>query len=186
MRSVDLFGRGSGAAVALAITVARPSFVHRLILHDLPLLTAVERARFSQDYTPPIEPTWDGGHLYKAWLMLRDDQIYWPWFDRRSRTIRPIDFEGNPGQLHERLFEVLKARRSYGQTTQAAFRYQTHANLKRVACPTLMIERDGDAFAGRHEPVVSNLQVITTATIDRSETSFKQEVESFLEPGCRV
>lgn len=186
LRSVDLFGRGSGAAVALAITVARPSFVHRLILHDLPLLTAVERARFSQDYTPPIEPTWDGGHLYKAWLMLRDDQIYWPWFDRRSRTIRPIDFEGNPGQLHERLFEVLKARRSYGQTTQAAFRYQTHANLKRVACPTLMIERDGDAFAGRHEPVVSNLQVITTATIDRSETSFKQEVESFLEPGCRV
>jgi hypothetical protein len=80
LRSVDRLGRGSGAAVA--ITVARPSLVHRLILHDLPLLTAAERARFSQDYTPPIEPTLDGRHLYKAWLMLHDDQIYWPWFGR--------------------------------------------------------------------------------------------------------
>jgi len=182
LKSVDLFGRGSGAAVALSMAVARPSLVHRLILHDLPLLTAAERARFARHYTPPIEPTWDGGHLYKTWLMLRDDQIYWPWFDRRRRAIRPIDFKGSPEQLHARLFEVLKARGSYGQATQAAFQYQAHADLKRLAHPTLLIEREGDVFAGRYKAVLANSPVITVA-IDRTETSLKRKVESFLDEG---
>jgi hypothetical protein len=160
--------------------------VHRLILPDLPLLTAAERARFSREYTPPIEPTWDGSHLYKTWLMLRDDQIYWPWFDRRRHAIRPIDFKGSPDQLHARLFEVLKARRSYGLTTQAAFQYQAHADLKRLARPTLMIEREGDVFAGRYKAALANSPVITTVAIDRNETSFKREVERFLDAEHRT
>ena len=183
LRDIDLFGRGSGAAVALAIAVARPSLVNRLILHELPLLDEVERARIVQKYTPPIEPTWDGGHLYKTWLMLRDDQIYWPWFDRRREAIRPIDFQGSPQELHERVFEVLKARHTYGLTTQAAFRYQAVEGLGRLDCPTLLIERQGDVFAGRQETLMRSLSGISTAKIDRDAATLMQTVERFLNLG---
>lgn len=178
--AVDLFGRGSGAAVALAIAATRPARVRRLILHDLPALTAAERAAVRRDFTPPIEPTWDGGHLYKAWLMLRDQQIYWPWFDRRRQAIRPIDFEGSPRQLHDRLFAVLKARRTYGLTAQAAFRYRASSDLKRLTRPTLMIERDGDVFAGRHDSVVRTLPNVATVRLERNPAAFRHAVEKFL------
>lgn len=182
LRSVDLFGRGSGAAVALSIAAVRPDLVNRLVLHDLPLPTETERRRFARQFTPPIEPTWDGGHLYRTWLMLRDQQIYWPWYDRRRGAIRPVDFEGTPMDLHQRLLEVLKARRTYGLTTQAAFRYGAATDLKRRICPTLILEQAGDVFASRVERAIRKVPGVTRVTIERDTDVLVREVARF----CRA
>ncbi len=180
LHSVDLFGSGSGATVALAIAAARPRLVHRLMLHDLPVLTPMERRQLARHYTPPIEPTWDGGHLYKTWLMLRDQQIYWPWFDRRRQAIRPVDFVGAPLPLHQRLLEVLKARPWYGLTTQAAFRHKAALDLKRRTCPTLVLDRAGDVFAGRIRSAVRKAPGVSFVTVERDAGTFVRKIDNFL------
>jgi len=186
LRSFNLFGRGSGATVALSIAAAQPQSVHRLVLHELPVLTAAERGQLARHYTPPIEPTWDGGHLYKSWLMLRDQQIYWPWFDRRREAIRPIDFEGTPLQLHQRLLEVLKARTSYGLTSQAAFRHKAPLDLERRTCPTLILEREGDVFAGRLRSAVRKAPGVSFVTVQRDAGTFVREIDRFLRAGISM
>jgi len=180
LRTVDLFGRGSGATVALAIAAVRQKMVHRLVLHDLPVVTAMERGQLARHYTPPIEPTWDGGHLYKTWLMLRDQQIYWPWFDRRREAIRPVDFEGSPLDLHQRLLEVLKARHTYGLTTQAALRHKAALDMKRRTCPTLVLEQVGDVFAGRATLAFVKAPRASFAPVQRDADSLARATESFL------
>ena len=180
LRTVDLFGRGSGATVALAIAAARPQMVHRLVLHDLPVVTAMERGQLARHYTPPIEPIWDGGHLYKTWLMLRDQQIYWPWFDRRREAIRPVDFEGTPLDLHQHLLEVLKARHTYGLTTQAAFHHKAALDMKRRTCPAVVLEQEGDVFTGRANSVVRKVPGISFMTVGSDSEAFVQEIEGFL------
>ncbi len=144
---VDLYGRGSGASVALVLAARYPKLVRRLALHDLMVLPATERRAIARNMTPPIAPTWDGAHLYRTWLMLRDDSIYWPWFRRERTAIRRIDFDASPAALQDRVLEVLKAWATYGVTTQAMLRYRPEANLAKLTMRVLVVAQTGDVFA---------------------------------------
>ncbi len=143
----DLYGRGSGAAVALSLAARHPGLVSRVMLHDLPLHDDGRRRDLAQNLTPPVEPSWDGAHLYRTWLMLRDEAIYWPWYRRERAAIRPVDLDTPPADLHARVIEVLKARRTYGLTTQAALRYRPESDLSRLTTPLLAIAQTGDVAA---------------------------------------
>ncbi|MBM3502456.1 MAG: alpha/beta fold hydrolase [Alphaproteobacteria bacterium] len=127
---VDVYGVGVGAAIALRLTARHGERVAGLVLEDLPRWTKEERREFTHAYTPPIEPTWDGGHLYRTWLMLRDQHAYWPWYRRTRMAIRRVDLTLRPEELQARLLEVLKAYRSYGEAFQAAVRYRPEPDLR--------------------------------------------------------
>lgn len=144
---IDLYGRGSGAAVALSLTAQNPKLVRRLVLHDLMLLPAAERQAIAHHMTPSIAPTWDGAHLYRTWLMLRDALIYWPWYRRERPAIRRIDFDLSPAELQDRVLDVLKAWKTYGLTTQAMLRYRPQTDLATISAPVLVVSQTGDVFA---------------------------------------
>ncbi|MEQ8246225.1 MAG: alpha/beta fold hydrolase [Alphaproteobacteria bacterium] len=144
---IDLYGRGSGAAVALSMTAHYPKLVRRLVLHDVMLLPAAERRAIATDMTPSIAPTWDGAHLYRTWLMLRDASIYWPWYRRDRQAIRRIDFDLSAAELQDRVLDVLKAWPTYGLTTQAMLRYQPQTDLAKIRTPVLVVSQTGDVFA---------------------------------------
>jgi pimeloyl-ACP methyl ester carboxylesterase len=143
LSSVDVYGQASGGSVAIELAASEPRSVRRLVLHGVNLFPAAERRRLAANYTPPIEVQWHGGHLYATWLMLRDDQVFFPWFDRRRTARRLIDGSWDAETLHRRAVEVLKARRTYHLLTQAAFRYDVAGRLPKVRATTLVAAEKG-------------------------------------------
>ncbi|MSO64659.1 MAG: alpha/beta hydrolase [Alphaproteobacteria bacterium] len=135
---VDLYGEGAGAAVALAFARRFPASVRSLVLDDLRIYSRAERHDLSRAAAPPIVPSWDGSHLYRTWLMIRDHFIYRPWYARTRNHIRRVDLMLKPAELHARVLEVLKQPRHYGDLLQVALRYRPERDLPALRLPVLL------------------------------------------------
>ena len=114
-----LYGIGFGSSVALAFANAHPGRTVALALQGLLLPDAGERADMRDRYAPPIAIAADGGHWYRTWLMLRDSQVYWPWYDRRRAALRRVDADFAARPLHRWTMDVMRAAATYGDLIRA-------------------------------------------------------------------
>ena len=142
---VDLYGTHTGGKIALQFAVQSPERVRRLVLDGVGIYTAEERESRIANYTPSLEPQWDGSHLIRTWAMRREMIIYAPWYDRSAQGRRLADLR-TPAQLHEMAVDFLRAGAGYWRGYQAAFRYDTKAALKDVSLPTLLVALPGDSL----------------------------------------
>lgn len=133
----DLYGRGSGAVIAAELA-GTESGVRRLILENLMIPTKGRRRELAANLTPSIDINWDGSHLYSTWLMLRDHQLFFPWYNRTADTRLGVDADFSARHLHDWTLEVLKSRTTYHHTTQAVLRHDLRDKLTHVAQPTLV------------------------------------------------
>ena len=132
-------GIGFGSSVALAIAELAPERVEELRIQGLALLDATERAAWLAHYAPPIEIERDGAHWYRTWLMLRDSQIYFPWFETRLATLRRIPADLSARRLHCWTMDVMRSRKGYGDLIGAALRHDAAASLAGMTVPVIVI-----------------------------------------------
>jgi pimeloyl-ACP methyl ester carboxylesterase len=92
----------------------------------------------------PLTPT--GSHWVTAWLMVRDGQIYKPWFDGRIAAQRRTQGNFDAGWLHDQTFEIMKARTSYHLLPRAAWGFDPAPALAAASVPVLIAD-DGDLAA---------------------------------------
>jgi pimeloyl-ACP methyl ester carboxylesterase len=135
----QVYAIGFGASVAVELARLRPERVSGLALRGLLLPEADERQELADAYTPEIKIEPDGAHWYRTWLMLRDSQVWWPWYDRRLAVLRlaPADFDAR--RLHQWTLDVMRRRESYGRLIQAALRYDAGAVLGEITAPVLLL-----------------------------------------------
>jgi hypothetical protein len=71
--------------------------------------------------------------------MLRDSQVWWPWYDRRVTALRrtPADFGAKA--LHSWTLDVMRRRDSYGNLIQATLRHDAAAALSGIKAPLLIL-----------------------------------------------
>jgi pimeloyl-ACP methyl ester carboxylesterase len=146
---VHLYGHQSGAAVALAFAVASSGRVASLTL-DAPIgLSERERDMIAPHCAPSIEPSWEGAHLLRAWHHLRDQELWWPWFERGHRTIKTTAPRIDPAALTLRVREVIKQPASYAPAWQVALEDPMLDRLlgaTTLASRTLMFAAPEDVF----------------------------------------
>jgi pimeloyl-ACP methyl ester carboxylesterase len=134
----DIGALGWSTAIAIALASGHPAAVRRLVLEDLPLLSPGQRRAWSRRYAPEIVPEWDGAHLFRTWLMIRDQQLFWPWFDRsREAAIVPTT-SLSAEALHRRSVETLKSAATYGDPIRAALAMDVAKHLRRLKLPVLL------------------------------------------------
>lgn len=139
LEGAAVYGIGFGSSVALEIAERRPGRVTALALQGIALPDADERADLKAHYAPPIGIEADGAHWYRTWLMLRDSQVYWPWYDRRLAALRRVEADFSARPLHRWTMDVMRARESYGQLIDAALAQDASDSLKRVAGPIALV-----------------------------------------------
>ena len=144
---VHLYGHNGGAAVAVELARRDPARVGQVVLDAPFLLDEEERARFTKDYAPDIAPTWEGAHLLRAWHHLRDQELWWPWFDRRQQAIRRTEPRIDPCALTQRVREVLKQPRNYAPAWGAAMAYPMSRALRELSAVPVVIAALDDVFA---------------------------------------
>jgi len=164
--AVHVFGAEGGATVAVEFARREPRLVASLTLQSPPALTLDERADLAERYAPAADPVWDGCHLTRVWHHLRDQELWWPWFDRRRERARRHELAISPAQLQARARECLKQPRFYRPAWEAILSYPLLETLASLGRPVNLVTREGDLFAqfaGRAAAVAAPHRVVSVA-----------------------
>ena len=135
---VDLYGYHTGASICTELSGTRPDRVRRIIMDGVSVFDPGASADLlANDHAPPIPIDYEGSQLLKAWSMVRDAHLFWPWWNRGAANRRAL---GLPSveYLHFEVLEVLKAPETYYKSYRAALNYPKREKLPRVANPTLV------------------------------------------------
>jgi pimeloyl-ACP methyl ester carboxylesterase len=144
---VALYGHNGGAAAAVELACRAPARVAALTLDAPIVLDAATRTAFAARYAPDITPTWEGAHLLRAWHHARDQELWFPWFDRSQAAIRRTPPRIDPADLTIRVRESLKQPASYAAAWQAALAFTLADRLRALRLPIALMCADQDVFA---------------------------------------
>lgn len=145
LKEVDVIGRYSGGQVAMELTALRPGMVKHIVQAGVQIFTDEERVDLLENYTPSIAPRWDGGHLVTAWAIVRDMNLFWPWYNRTKAGIIERDANLDPAILDARVQDLLKMGDAYQQAYAASFTYPMADKLAALDVPCLLIDWPGAA-----------------------------------------
>ncbi len=135
---IDFYGMWGGGFVGLDLAISRPAQVRRLVMSNVFQHEGEEQRAIQVSYTPDVSPHWHGGHLLQCWHQMRDQGLYYPWFENsRTGIIWREPFLATD-MVHERVCSLLKAGNMYRTAYQAHFRYPTYARLRDSPVPTMI------------------------------------------------
>ena len=146
-----VYGHNAGASVAIELALAHPGTVASLLLEGPMVMSATDRKRFGEKWALPADPVWDGHHLTAIWHQTRDQQIYYPWYEKTLAASRFIEPYIDPEALHARVVEMIKHPWSYKPAWDAAFAYPTRERLSEVRIPMWIGVNESDVFAACRE-----------------------------------
>jgi pimeloyl-ACP methyl ester carboxylesterase len=173
LETVDLYGHNGGATIAVALATRRKKSVRRLILDGAMALPAAVRDTLAPAYAPAIRLESDGSHLLKLWGALRNEQLYWPWYNESVECVRFVEPDTDPAHLTRRLIGIFKQHRNYAATYGVLFAEDLAARLGTVSCPTLVCASESDPFTKFRERAAGYVTgavsaVMPLAPVDRA------------------
>jgi pimeloyl-ACP methyl ester carboxylesterase len=134
---VDVIGRYSGGPIAMEMSFQRPSLIKHAVLAGVGIYEGDEQTSLLENYTPSIAPAWDGSHLIRAWAIMRDQGLFWPWFNRTAAGILWNDHAIDVNLIHLRVMEMLKIGDQYQKAYGAMWTYPMRARLALLKVPAL-------------------------------------------------
>ncbi len=137
---------GTSATVAVALALRAPERVAALMLQSPPMVGGEWAEAHAEDYAPDITPVRDGGNFLRLWHHLRDQELWWPWFEQKHAHARPAPRIA-PEHLHARALAVLGQPHHYRPTWRAVLSYPLDVSLARATLPTMVTYRERDLFA---------------------------------------
>jgi pimeloyl-ACP methyl ester carboxylesterase len=126
-----LAATGCGCATAAGFAARGDPRLTAALLEDPPELDAAT----ADAIAPEIDLSPEGGHWLKAWMMLRDDQIYRPWFDGRVGAQRKTQGNFDADWLHDQTVALMTSRATYHRLPRAAHAFDIAQALTHAKAP---------------------------------------------------
>ncbi len=176
----DLYAPGSGAWAGLHILPAASQRVRRVVLESPLCLAPLDRGALHEKYPIDVRPELDGTHLIRAWHHVRDQELWWPWFDKRREAIRKVAPRIDPTLLTIRVRECLKQPANYGQAWRTALAYPVAERLAQTIHPMLLLSASSDVFAHCVERAAALRPDAKRVEVADSAASRAAAIEGFL------
>ncbi len=142
-----VFGFHTGASMAVALARLAPERVTACTANGLVALTAEERGDILTHYLPPLEILGDGSHLASLWNRMRDQSVFFPWYDRTLKA--RLDLDPAPTEaVQDSLVELLRSGDHYRVGYGAAFTFEPVPALQAMTVPTLVTAAPPDPLVG--------------------------------------
>lgn len=145
-----VIGTHTGAAIAAELAIQNPDRIAHLFLDGYPLFHPEERQHILSGYFPANSPRWDGGHLIWAWQRLREQLLFFPWFDSRPETRMDWPIPEAQG-LQSQLLELMLAGENYKVGYRAAFEDNAFVRPASQSVPVAYLYRTTDILAPHAE-----------------------------------
>jgi pimeloyl-ACP methyl ester carboxylesterase len=133
---VILVGIGGGVGEVLSLAARAGARVARIVLVN-PWLVADPKARaeLAEKVFPDFPARASGGHLLDHWQLMRDTELFWPWYeaDRAHALMPPGNFD--PVDTHRRTVDLLKAGPAAGAGARALFARDVIGEIQALPCP---------------------------------------------------
>ena len=123
LQSVDVIGVECGAFVAVDLASLHADRVGRIALIHPPVLGVEQTEAFHASGIPSFEPDWFGGHLLHCWHMVRDNRLYFPWFQRDQAGIHWQEPDLDEQRIQLEVYEHLKAEGAWQPLLLAQLQY---------------------------------------------------------------
>ena len=138
-----VFGRHTGAAIAIEFANLYPERVSGVVLDGCPAFTPEEMEELVASYLPPFRPDWSGSHVAWLWSRIRDQFSFFPWNRQGPASRLAIDMP-RPSILNRIAADLLLAGDGYRVAYEAAFRYDgaAAAAAARVSAHYMATETD--------------------------------------------
>lgn len=141
----DILAIGTSAAVALEFATREPQRVASLVLQSPPAFDADVRAGLAGKYAVSAAPEWDGTHLTRVFHHLREQQLWWPWFERTNLNVRKNEPDIDPDRLTLRVRECVKQPHFYKPVWDMVLAYPLLERLS-AAKNARIVRADADVF----------------------------------------
>lgn len=179
--SFDLYGVGAGAHVAAALAAKGGGRVRRLVLRGALILDADQRADLGANFGAPVALRQDGAHLMTVWSMVRDMELFWPWYDRTKRAIRWSEPALDPNRLQARLLDVLKQPDTWHRLGLAAYGFALADVLAAIKAPALVCAAPGDIGHSALEDVAALIPGATPQELPADAAGASARIAEFLD-----
>jgi pimeloyl-ACP methyl ester carboxylesterase len=146
LESAAIYGFHTGASLATAFARRHPGRVRVAVCEGLLCLTEAERTQFLSRYVERFEPCWDGSHLAWLWTRLKDQALFFPWYERTGKHRLQLDGLSATA-LDLRVRDWLRSGPGYGAGYLAAFGYNPAPDLCNIHTPHFVLGRAGDPLA---------------------------------------
>lgn len=138
----DAYGAHTGAKIALELAIAHPDRVRKLIFDAVSVRSSAAAEELLSGINP-IEIDDDGTHLLRAWHMVRDSYLFFPWWKHTAEARRNLGLPETQA-LHEEVLEMLAAIRTYHLSYRAAIIHANEERLPLITVPTLVACAESD------------------------------------------
>jgi len=144
-----VYGLHTGASVALSLARRHPRRLRLAICEGLLCLDQSERREYLTRYIEPFVPRFDGGHLAWLWTRIKDQSLFFPWYEHTAAARLDLDATPAPA-LAARAADWLRSGARYSMGYAAAFNYDPRADLPFIDVPLV-------AQCHRHDPLAAHL-----------------------------
>ena len=138
LKHLSIVALGAGCAVAALVAAKGDPRLGVVILKDVPEPDEATAAAIAPDL--PLTP--EGSHWIKAWLMLRDQEIYRPWFDGGVSAQRKTQGCFDAEWLHDQTVALMKSRATYHRLPRAAYRFDNRTAFQHAGAPVHIVDQD--------------------------------------------
>lgn len=180
LHQVLLHGHNGGASVAALLAQRHPQRVRKLVLEGPLALPEPLRQALQHRYAEPIVPQWDGAHWLRLWFTLRNEQLFWPWYNETLEGVRHVEPEIEPRHLTRKLTGILKHYTAYAPTWQAVLGFALLPHLSKLTVPTLVCAREHDVFAAFAEEAARAIPGARHAILPLDAGGAARTLSSFL------
>ena len=140
-----IFGRHTGAAIAIEFANRYPERVSGALLEGCPAFTPEEMEELVASYLPPFRPDWSGSHVAWLWSRIRDQFGFFPWNRQGPASRIAIDMP-RPSILNRIATDLLLAGDGYRVAYEAAFRYDGAAAASAARVPAHYMATETDVL----------------------------------------
>ena len=138
----DAYGAHTGAKIALELAIAHPDRVRKLIFDAVSVRSSAAADELLSGINP-VEIDDDGTHLLRAWHMVRDSYLFFPWWKHTAAARRNLGLPETQA-LHGEVLEMLAAIRTYHLSYRAAIIHTNEERLPLITVPTLVACAESD------------------------------------------
>lgn len=136
--SVDYIGTWGSGFTGLELAKMRPGLVDHLVIAHLIYHPQSLRQELLTNYTPELEADWWGGYLLMAWHLMRDQGLFWPWYNRTREGVLPREPYVDTAMVHRRVVSLLKCWNMWQAHYGAHWKYDAYSELGNAPIPVAL------------------------------------------------
>lgn len=155
LSGIDLIAIGDSATIALALAERAPAAISSLSLCNPTVVPSERIAEFESEAVPALSPDWAGGHLLTAWHRARDQDLFWPWFDKSGGAALDQGLPASEGIVQQRVIDLFKSEAIHSELNKAVINDWLVDRIRRCAITPML-------FASPDRPVCEAITALTS------------------------